>query len=176
MNEFRLGVDFGRVINGASSPHDDDTVFLSGGFEAAMRTPAMPGAFEVLARLVTLFDGRVWIVSKCGERIRERTLQWLDYNNFWATTGISPDNARFCHKRPQKALHCEQLGITHFIDDRVDVLVYLRDIVDNLYLFGPQEQAAPVWVTATPTWQDVETAVTKGIGAAPRERATRRSR
>jgi hypothetical protein len=177
MNEPRLGVDFGRVINeGSSQPGGADTTFLNGGFEAAMRTPAMPGSIDVLSRLVPLFGGRVWIVSKCGERIQERTRQWLDHNDFWSSTGISPSNKRFCRQRADKVLHCKQLGITHFIDDRRDVLEYMRGVVAHLYLFGPQKSAAPTWVTATPTWADVELAVTAGIAAAPQPPATRRSR
>jgi hypothetical protein len=177
MREPRLGVDFGRVINHVPShPDGEDTAFLNGGFDAAMRTPASPGTYEVLSRLTELFEGRVWIVSKCGERIQERTLQWLNHNDFWAQTGISPANARFCRKRPDKALHCKELQITHFVDDRRDVLSHLRGLVDHLYLFGPQKAEAPDWVTATPTWTDVETAVTEGIAAEPHSPAKRRSR
>ncbi|CAM3605118.1 hypothetical protein KIPE111705_16530 [Kibdelosporangium persicum] len=175
--ELRLGVDFGRVINdGASHPGGDDTVFLTGGFDEAMRTPAMPGAFETLARLTEAFDGKVWIVSKAGERIQQRTMEWLDHNGFWSATGVSRANTRFCRKRPEKAVHCKRLGITHFIDDRQDVLRHLRDTVEHLYLFGPQKADPPDWVVPTLTWLDVETAVTAGIAAEPRPRATRRSR
>ncbi|MFD1045607.1 hypothetical protein ACFQ1S_08475 [Kibdelosporangium lantanae] len=157
MREARLGVDFGRVINeGSAEPGGDDTTFLSGGFAEAMRTSEMTGLYDVLPGLVDRFGGRVWIVSKCGEKIQERTLQWLDHNDFWARTGISPDNIRFCRQRPQKAVHCKRLGITHFIDDRRDVLGHLRGLVDHLYLFGPQKMPAPDWVVATPTWADVQ--------------------
>jgi hypothetical protein len=177
MKEPRLGIDFGRVINeGSAEPGGDDTTFLSGGFEEAMRTPAMADSFEVIARLVQQFEGRVWIVSKCGERIQERTRQWLDYHDFWSKTGVSPDNKRFCRKRPDKAIHCKQLQITHFIDDRRDVLGHMQGIVEHRYLFGPQKFPAPDWVIATPTWADVENAVTAEISAAPRQPATRRSR
>jgi hypothetical protein len=157
MKEPRLGVDFGRVINeGSAEPGGDDTTFLSGGFDEAMRTPEMPGLYDVLPGLVARFEGRVWIVSKCGERIQERTSQWLDHHNFWTRTGISPDHVRFCRQRPEKAIHCKQLAITHFIDDRRDVLGHLRGLVDHLYLFGPQKLPAPDWVEATPTWADVQ--------------------
>jgi len=157
MKEPRLGVDFGRVINdGSAAPGGADTTFLSGGFAEAMSTPEMAGLYDVLPGLVDSFEGRVWIVSKCGERIQERTLQWLDHNDFWTKTGISPDNIRFCRQRPEKAVHCKRLGITHFVDDRRDVLGHLRDLVDHLYLFGPQKMPAPDWVVATPTWADVQ--------------------
>jgi hypothetical protein len=173
----KLGIDFGRVINdGASHPDGDDTAFLSGDYETAMRTPAMPGAYETIARLTTLFGGHVWIVSKCGERIQERTVQWLDHNDFWAKTGMSPENTRFCRQRPEKAVHCKRLGITHFVDDRRDVLGHMRGVVKHLYLFGNQKSEPPEWVTPTPAWRDVEVAVIQETAAAPRQRAKPRSR
>ena len=56
----RLGIDIGRVIiDGSSHPTGDDTAFFKGGIENALLTPAMPGAFESIARLSNLFEGRV---------------------------------------------------------------------------------------------------------------------
>jgi hypothetical protein len=157
MDEPRLGVDFGRVINdGSSHPGGDDTVFLTGGFEQAMSTPAMPGCFETLNRLVSRFEGRVWVISKCGERVQRRTEQWLDHHEFWARTGIPRDHARFCRRRPDKAVHCAELSITHFVDDRADVLGHLRGVVPHLYLFGRQTGPPPPWVRHTPGWTEVE--------------------
>lgn len=156
-----LGVDFGRVIQGGALPSGTaDTVFLSGGLEQALRSPATSGALEALARLVPRFGGRVWVISKCGERIQRRTLAWLDHHNFYARTGIPRENVRFCLRRADKAAHCAQLGITHMIDDRLDVHRALRDVVPHLYLFGPQHQPVPNWVVHTPTWADVEAAIT----------------
>lgn len=157
IDEMRLGVDFGRVIQGGGAETgDQDTVFLDGGLEEAMRTPATVGAFEVLPRLVTCFGGRAWVISKCGERVQRRTLQWLDHHDFYRRTGIPPGNVRFCRRRADKATHCAELGITHMIDDRLDVHAALRGIVPWLYLFGPQKSPPPDWVRHTPTWADVE--------------------
>lgn len=166
MAEARLGVDFGRVINYAAGPPDgDDTVFLRGGFAEAMRTPPMPGMFDVLPRLVAAFGGRVWLVSKCGEQTQRRTEQWLDHHDFWARTGIPPDHARFCRKRAEKAPHCVALGITHFIDDRIEIHEVLRGLVPHLYLFGEQKASPPPWLTHTLTWADVERAILTEDGA-----------
>ncbi|TCO64654.1 hypothetical protein [Actinocrispum wychmicini] len=187
MKEPGLGVDFGRVINeGSAEPGGDDTTFLSGGYEEAMRTPAMPDAMDVLPRLVEMFEGRVWIVSKCGPRIQERTLQWLDHHDFWNKTGILRANTRFCRERAEKAVHCKRLGITHFIDDRRDVLGHMRDVVEHRYLFGPQKTPAPDWVVATPTWADVQSlislsssrtrAMTTSVTSPKSSRSTGRSR
>ena len=162
-----MGVDFGRVIHGGaaiSSEWDnegdkegkEDTAFLTGDHEAAMRSPATPGMFDVLPRLVTRFDGRVWVISKCGERVQRRTLQWLDLHDFYRITGISPGNVRFCRRRAEKAGHCAELSITHMVDDRLDVHVALRGLVPNLYLFGPQPSPPPDWVRHVRTWAELD--------------------
>lgn len=165
-SQHRLGVDFGRVIQGAALPAGDaDTVFLAGGLDEALRTPPSPGAFDVLPRLVRLFEGRVWVISKCGERIEQRTRQWLDHHDFFDRTGIPREHLRFCRKRADKAGHCAELGITHMIDDRIDVHHALRDLVPHRYLFGVQPDPAPDWVRHVPTWLDAETAVTATIRA-----------
>lgn len=163
----RLGVDFGRVIHGgAAESGPADTVFLDGDLAQALRSPATDGAFDVLPRLVELFDGQVWVISKCGERIQRRTLQWLDHHDFYVRTGIAPGNVRFCRRRADKADHCAELGITHMIDDRVDVHRALHGLVAHLYLFGHQPERAPGWVRATTTWPDAEAAITADMAAA----------
>ena len=154
--EPRLGVDFGRVIHGgAAISGEEDTVFLDGDVEDAMRSPATAGTFEVLPGLVARFGGRVWVISKCGERIQRRTLQWLERHDFYDRTGIAPGNVRFCRKRGDKAGHCAELAITHMVDDRLDVHHALRGLVPNLYLFGPQPAPPPDWVRPVRTWAEL---------------------
>lgn len=159
-NQPRLGVDFGRVIHGAAAADGvRDTVFLDGSFDDALASPATDGAFDVLPRLVDAFGGRVWVISKCGPRIQERTLAWLDHHDFYARTGVPRGNVRFCRKREEKAGHCASLRITHMIDDRIDVHRALLDTVPCRYLFGRQKGPASEWVRHTLTWSDVEDAV-----------------
>ncbi|GAA4229445.1 hypothetical protein GCM10022254_21880 [Actinomadura meridiana] len=151
----RLGVDFGRVIHGGLlAPGDDDTAFLSGSFEEALASPATDGVYEVLPGLVEAFAGRAWIISKCGDRVRKRTLAWLDHHDFYTRTGLRRENVRFCRKRPEKALHCAEIGITHMIDDRLDVHRAIREIVPYRYLFGPEK--GPEWVRHVPDWASAE--------------------
>jgi hypothetical protein len=172
--EPRLGVDFGRVIHGGlPAPGDDDTVFLDGSFEEALASPATEGVYEVLPGLIEAFEGRAWIISKCGDRVRERTLAWLDHHDFYARTGLPRDNVRFCRKRQEKAGHCAELGITHMIDDRLDVHSAIRDVVPYRYLFGPK--AGPEWVRHVPDW-DAAQVIREDIPAGPPRPATRRSR
>ncbi|MFC0039067.1 hypothetical protein [Actinomadura rayongensis] len=173
-----LGIDFGRVImGGVHVTGEQDTVFLDGTLEDALASPAMPGMWEAVPRLVALFDGRAWIISKCGDRIRQRTLAWLDRHDFYARTGLDPGNVRFCRKRPEKAVHCARLGITHMIDDRPDVHRALEGIVPHRYLFGPQR--GPSALPNPLTWSDAEemiTAAVRGSAAGRPAPATRRSR
>ena len=155
-----LGVDFGRVINDASShPSGDDTVFLGGTEEEMLETPAMRGSFETLERLCDIFEGRIWIVSKCGSTVQARTERWLAHRRFFESTGIDAGHVRFCLRREEKARHCADLGITHFVDDRADVLKYLLGIVPHLFLFGPQDSPPLDPVVATITWDDVERSI-----------------
>lgn len=154
--EPRIGVDIGRVIiNGdGNSP---DTSFFGQSETEALRTPAVPGAFAAVAELVRRFEGRVYLVSKCGPKIQARSLAWLDHHDFWATTGLDRSQVRFCRERRDKAVHAVELGLTHFVDDRFDVLGHLVGHVDRLYLFGPQRRrsAQLPGMLAAPGWADV---------------------
>jgi hypothetical protein len=156
--EPRLGVDFGRVIQGGPDPSGNvaDTAFLGVGLEEAVESPPTPGAMEVMPRLVTRFGGRAWIISKCGESTERKTLAWLRHHDFYARTGLPEGNVRFCRRREDKAIHCAELGITHMIDDRLDVHRAIRHLVPNRYLFGPQAEPAPDWVNPILTWYDLE--------------------
>lgn len=152
-----LGVDIGRVIIHGDGP---DTSFLSATDEAALRAPAMDGAFASLARLRARFEGRVWLISKCGPRIAARSRAWLEHHCFFDATGIDPAQIRFCKERRQKAGICLDLGIGFFIDDRLDVLVPMAGIVAHRFQFGATEARDP-GVVPTPTWAITEAAITR---------------
>ncbi len=151
-----LGIDIGRVIIGGGTEKGADTQFFRGGIENALATPAMPGAFDTVARLVEHFDGNACLISKCGERVAGRSRAWLKHHRFYERTGMLPTRLRFCRERKDKAIHCRQLRVTHFIDDRVGVHKHLRGLVPNLYLFGPQRGPAPDWVQPMLSWAEAE--------------------
>jgi hypothetical protein len=153
----KLGVDIGGVLIGATDPSGRrDTAFLNGGDAQAMATPPVDGAFEAMRRLVERFDGRVWLVSKCGPRIQQRTLAWLEHHAFYARSGLPRDHVRFCRERPEKRVHCAELRLTHFVDDRPDVLEHLRGLVPYRFLFGVQRGPAPDDVTPVLDWAEAE--------------------
>lgn len=108
-----LGVDIGKVIL--------DREENDGGF--------VDGSLVALRRLVDeRFGERTHLVSKCGPNMQARILAAFDRGNFYEQTGIARDRVHFCLKRHEKAPICERLGITHFIDDRVEVLNYLTSV------------------------------------------------
>jgi hypothetical protein len=149
-----LGIDIGRVV--MCPAHDDgspDTSFLQARDQDALSVPPAPHLFDVLPEIVRRFSGRVWLVSKAGPRIEALTRLWLDHHRFAAITGMRRDHVRFCRRRPDKRLHAVELGLTHFIDDRADVLGHLRGAVEHLYLFGAQTSPIPTWVTPVNDWQ-----------------------
>jgi hypothetical protein len=119
----------GIVIGGVIITHAGggaDTQFFSGAY---LETPAVSGAIEAIAQLVRArFGERTHLVSKCGPAIAAKSLAWLDAQRFFQRTGIARDQVHFCLTRQGKAPICEALGITHFIDDRVDVLAWLTTV------------------------------------------------
>jgi len=124
---------------GATIQGKADTSFLGSSLETALQSPATEGALEAVKQLVDDFSGQVWIVSKCGPSVQRKTRAWLDHHDFSHHTGWSSENLRFCLKRPEKAAICAELGITHFVDDRLDVLEAMSGVVPYRYLFGEQE-------------------------------------
>ncbi len=159
LREPRLGVDIGRVIIAGDGP---DTSFIGGSDEQAMRAPAVEGALEALARLTALFEGRVWLVSKCGPKVEARSRLWLARHRFFEITGIDAGNLRFCRQRPEKAPICAKLGITCFIDDRIDVLACMAGIVPTRLLFGAWETQTPD-VLPVADWQAAERAARESL-------------
>ncbi len=157
----KLGIDIGRVLISPDSGDGNDTSFIGGSLDDAIATPPYPGMFDAVTELTRRFDGRVWLVSKCHARVQEKSRRWLAHHHFFERTGIPADHLRFCLERPQKALHCAELGISHFIDDRTDVLQHLAGIVPHRFLFGPQRESTvvPGDVVACPDWASATAAV-----------------
>ncbi|MBI2394057.1 MAG: hypothetical protein HYV09_31085 [Deltaproteobacteria bacterium] len=148
--------DIGRVIIAGDGP---DTSFLGASDEQALRAPAVSGAFEAVAEIVEAFEGRVWLVSKCGPRIERRTRLWLDAHRFFAHTGLAASHLRFCRERRDKAAIAVDLGLDRFVDDRADVLRAMRGLVPRLILFGAAR--AEGGMIAAPDWRRALRAVTE---------------
>lgn len=129
----RIGIDIGKVIIGGIG--DQDTSFFSDDF---LSTPAVPNSFETIRELALKYD--VWFVSKCGQKIQDRTLQWFRHHRFHEITGTSSERIIFCRKRSQKAGIVEELGLKVFIDDREDIISSMQGVIPNPILFTSWEQ------------------------------------
>jgi hypothetical protein len=168
--EARLGIDIGRVIiDGPSHPGGGDTAFFQGEEAAMLATPEMAGAVDSIARLTGLLNGRVWLVSKCGPRVQARTLRWLEGHDFYRRTGLPRDHVRFCLTRPEKRGHCQELGLTHFVDDHPEVHNAIRGTVDHQYFFGPQADPVPGYGVQATSWADAERLIQDSLAAYPSE-------
>jgi len=123
-----LGVDIGGVIIDRVREERDAT---GRGYGDA---PPVEGAFAAIARLVAgRFHDRVWLVSRCEAADEPEIRAWLGARDFFRTTGVAPGRVRFCRERHEKAPICRALGITHFVDDRLEVLGPMLGIVPHLY-------------------------------------------
>jgi hypothetical protein len=149
-----LGVDVGGVIVQKVAAGEDTSFFGS----RFLETPAVDGVFDTLVRLVERpFEGRVHLVSKAGPRVEANTRAWLEHHDFFARTGIARRNLVFVRRRVDKAPVCARLGITHFVDDNVGVLVHLATVAHrHLFVGGGGEEPSPVqvppWASLTRDW------------------------
>jgi hypothetical protein len=99
---------------------------------------AVPEAFNSIKRLREVFGEKLFIVSAVGRQsVANAILIWLGSKNFFEETGVLPRQIFFVLKREHKASICKKLEITHFIDDRMEILSSLVGVVGNLYLFNP---------------------------------------
>jgi hypothetical protein len=151
-----LGVDVGGVIVTLADRSDDTSFFGT----RPLETPAVDGVFEQLAVLTAgPFEGRVHLISKAGPQVAANTRAWLAHHRFFERTGINEADLHFVRERRDKAPVCERLAVTHFVDDRLDILASL-DTVEHRYLFtgGTPDRAplteAPGWVTIVATWNE----------------------
>ncbi len=162
MQEPRLGIDLGGVIiPWRKDAHSKEPYFD----QPFLLRPPRLSALERISDLMGVFRGKVWIVSRWAAAHREKTHQWLERHQVLPVTGMSAAHVRFCEKISSKADICAELGITHFIDDRMQVMDVLRPIVPHLYLFGEQGQEAYVheWLTPVANWDDAYAAVLNDV-------------
>ena len=132
-----LGIDFGRTICDIGSGHvttgraEVDPHFFD--------WPFVDGAVEQIKSLVSLFGPRsMHIVSKCAPESEEPIKEWLTRKEFWKLTGMKPENIHFCRERHEKNPICCEFGITHFVDDRREVL-YSMDNVRIRIALNPRD-------------------------------------
>lgn len=122
-----LGIDIGDTII-----RKDGSSFM----ENHLENEPFPDLFPGLEYLYCLFGGKIFLISACTEDTERKTVEWLEHHHFSDRTGIPRDNMHFCRERRHKHPICKELGITHFIDNRIGVLRSLKS-VPNRYCFNP---------------------------------------
>ena len=154
-----LGIDVGGVIIDRAND-GTDTAFHGPNY---LRTTAVPGAFDAIGRLVReRFAERAYIVSFCGKETERKTREWLEFGRFYELTGMLRENVFFCRKRSAKVDVCRARGITHFVDDHLDVLRHMIGVVPYLYFFRPGAEELRRFPALLPLvhrvqeWMDVE--------------------
>ena len=164
----RVGIDFGGVIVRNRKLVRGEDTGLAGCDKAAV---AQDGVFDAIHEIISICEGRVWIISKAGPRMQARTHAWLDTVDFFSRTGLDADHLRFCLNRQEKAVICRELEISHFVDDHVHVMQILRHTVPHLYFFGAQgrERFCPPWATCISNWADLMAVLTASLS---KERST----
>jgi hypothetical protein len=151
-----FGIDFGGVIvKLQKNIPREDTGFL----DPSNPSLIQENVFESIAEIVSICEDRVWVISKAGLRMQEKSLAWFDGVDFFSKTGLKPDHVRFCLERQDKAIICQELEISHFVDDRIHIMQILREIVPNLFLFGDSgnEKFCPPWATFVSGWAEILT-------------------
>lgn len=150
----RVGIDFGGVIVRNLTRVAGEDTGLCGD---QSRSIANNGVYEAIREIVSICRGSVWIVSKAGTRMQERTRVWLDEQGFFKRTDLNPEHVRFCLQRQEKERICRELKISHFIDDRIHVMQILRHTVPHLYLYGGPDKRmfCPPWATYVSAWEEV---------------------
>lgn len=156
-----IGVDIGGVII-ERCDNNADTSFFGKNY---LQTPAVPGVLDALNKLHS--DGfRIHLVSKCGKTTQRKSLEWLQERDFFAFTGVSPEDVHFCLERHQKAEICDRIGASHFVDDRLEVLSYLND-VPHRYLINAVEKEVRKFrhalgdVVRVKSWEELALKVSK---------------
>jgi hypothetical protein len=122
MHKRKLGVDCGDVIF------------------SSWKGISVQGSFDNLRSIAASrrFD-EIHLISKIDPVTEYAYRKWLEVNGFWGATGISAKNLHFCRQHEDKAPICAELGITHFVDDRLRVLRSLTTVPQR-YAQKPRQE------------------------------------
>jgi hypothetical protein len=164
-NTDSIGIDIGGVIIDRINDKTDTSFFG----ENYLSTTPVPDAIESIKRLVDeRFGLNAYVVSKAGLKTEKRSREWLKYHNFYKITGIAEDRIIFCRERSEKAAICIKHNITHFVDDRLEVLSYLKSVPHKFLFKGGgrdlerHKEFLPL-VCMVESWAEVLQKISKGV-------------
>lgn len=156
-----LGVDIGNVVINhrlVSQENKDNKSFYETQYSSV---PATDGVFDALKTLNSYLDGEIYLISKCTPWAEEKILNWLQDNDFYAKTGMYENHIYFVRERHEKDGICQKLGITSFVDDRLEVLSHMVETVPYLFLYQSSEDEVNQFieflskVTTVTSWDEI---------------------
>lgn len=118
----RFGIDVGGVIISRHSA--EDTSFFSDNY---LSTPMNDLAVEAVRTIVAEPTSEVYIISKAGPRVAQKTLDWLAHTEFCKRTGVGVSRIVFCPSRRQKTDIARLLELDMMIDDNVGICANMRE-------------------------------------------------
>lgn len=156
-----VGTDLGGSIIDKAGENSRET-FLGPQY---LMTSEVPAVFVTLRAMVEKTRGKdgkcnVYVISACETSLRKKAEWWLEHRQFSQQTGIPPENILFCDSRRAKAAMAAKLGITHFVDDRIEVLSQMPADMEK-FLFRPDPTETGAFPTLIPkvrlaeSWQDI---------------------
>ena len=131
----KIGIDCGGVLLANYNRSDGTSVPSKHSF---LEFPTLRGAQDAVIKLVEIFgQENVHVVSQVSKRLESELAQWI-YVNFVDPSVLLEKNIHFCEEPSGKAPICSSLGLTHFVDNRMEILSFLSDI-PNLFLLQPSQ-------------------------------------
>jgi hypothetical protein len=91
--------------------------------ELTVQAPPVFGALETLANL----PGELYVVSARRPENTISALAWMEKHGFHDI--VPPERVIFCPRGRDKNEHCERLGISIFLDDKIKYLGHLNDTI-----------------------------------------------
>lgn len=79
---------------------------------------------------------RVLLISQCSPELEKVKRQWFIDRDVYDRTELSEGDVYFCRKPEDKAMICRTNAVTHFVDDRIEILRHAL-MVPHLYAFNP---------------------------------------
>lgn len=151
----KIGIDVNGVIADSRTPRYNTKKYSI--------FSVMDGSIPTLKKLADQIGAEnIFIISRVKiPQLSLLTGIWLETHKFLQRTGISLDNVIICHNLKDKAPIAQELGITHFIDDRLKVLKYFPDNIRRI-AFNPEQSELDSYpeiinkISIVKNWDEVE--------------------
>jgi hypothetical protein len=147
----RLGVDIGGPIMSMLYGANPTDLFFS---DRYLEVPIVVGVLASLTRLRSRFGADIYLIST-NVRRRPQAFEILEKHRILELVGR--DHVVMCDTDAAKAIACRDLGITHFVDDRIEVLELLASVTRR-YFFTSEDahRSLPSNIVRVASWSAIE--------------------